>query len=500
MALNRKTGRMRGNPCPAFCFLEGILAVFKVEYQTPRPRIEIILPPYDGSIAVWLTPADPGITSDRRHIVSNNLLSYSFSEAVDDLMGDFSFSVENEMVAHSKKSLFDMIPIRSVINIYEGDQEKPVFRGIIRKRRIGATMTSSGVKKSVIFSGKSVISCITEFMVPLDQRIPGVSGSIEKTKTLQSELGQDEMTIKSFMEKIWEFFRQVSDEVSQSSGFVNGRLLDIIKKYIGEDFILVTGKETNLQYPVATMFYNQTNNYITDVWSNILPKPVYELFTRFDEANNKPVIVVRQVPYGDPDNGNDDWLKLEPLYPIEPVMLAGYDLEQSDEEVYTAFNSYVIGSPKSKEFYQVVSERVDPDMGIDKEKSAVYGFRLLSVSFVGFDRMQNENADKIKDELTKTLKKLNERVKYWYSRLDEMYSGTITLITNFKDISKNPKAGCRVSFLGGQFYIEKSTHSWNYGGTPLNILTVSRGMVYNANGKIDKGMPNIGKLYGELDE
>jgi hypothetical protein len=305
------------------------------------------------------------------------------------------------------------------------------------------------------------------------------------------------MTIKEFMKETWEFFKQVSDEVSRSSGFVNGRLLDIIKKYIGEDFILETGKETRLQYPVATMFYNQTNNYITDVWGNILPKPVYELFARFDMEKNKPVIVARQVPYGDPDNGNKDWLDLEP-YDIDPVSLVGYDLEQSDEEVYTAFNSYVIGSPKSKEFYQVVSDRIDPDIGIDKDKSAVYGFRLLSVSFVGFDRMQNEEAEKRKNKLTEALKKLNERIKYWYSRIDEMYSGTITLVTDFKDISLNPKAGCRVSFLDGQFYVEKSSHSWNYGGAPLNILTVSRGMVYDENGKIDKEIPNIGRLYGEL--
>jgi hypothetical protein len=81
-----------------------------------------------------------------------------------------------------------------------------------------------------------------------------------------------------------------------------------------------------------------------------------------------------------------------------------------------------------------------------------------------------------------------------------MYSGTITLITNFKDLSKNPKAGYRVSFLGGQFYVEKSVHSWNYGGTPLNILTVSRGMIYNDKGKIREKISEIGKLYGELGE
>jgi hypothetical protein len=482
-----------------FAFPEGKMG-FTVAYQEPRPRIKIIPPPHDGSIAVWLTPHDTGISSDRRHIFSHNLLSYSFSEAVDDLAGSFSFSVENEML--ERRSLFDLVPLRSIVNIYEGDEETPSFRGIIRKRRIGATMTANGVRKSVIFSGKSIISCITEFMVPLDIRIPGVSNSTARTRELQSQLGQSDLTIKSFMEKTWEFFRMVSDDVSKSSKFTNGRLLELIdnEEHIGKDFIKVTGKETNLQYPVATMFYNQANNYITDVWHNILPKPAYELFACFDAEEdkpvNKPVIVARQTPFGDPDNGNDDWIKLK-LYPIDTVALVGYDLEQSDEEVYTAFNSYVIGSPKAKEFYQVVTEKVDTNIKINEDKSAIYGFKLLSVSFTGFDRMKNETAKAEGEILGDALDKLNLKTKYWYDRLDEMYSGTITLIVNFNDRSKNPRAGHRVSFLGGQFYVEKSEHSWNYGKTPINRLTVSRGMIYGPDGSIKDEIPDIGKLYGE---
>jgi hypothetical protein len=310
------------------------------------------------------------------------------------------------------------------------------------------------------------------------------------------------------MKTTWEYFRKVSDEVSGGSRISNGRLLQIIdnKDYIGEDFIDATGRETSLQYPVATMFYNQENNYITDVWRNILPKPVYELFTRFDDEKKKPVIVARQVPYGDPDNGNQDWAALK-LYPIDPVMLVGYDLDQSDEEVYTVFNAYIIGSPKSPEFYQATTNAIDTSIKTNADKCAIYGFKLLTVSFRGFDRMQNETAEKRKNELNEALLKLNIRTDYWFSRLDEMYSGTITLITNFKakedrrgKIRVNPQAGCRLSFLGGQFYIEKSEHSWSYGGTPLNRLTVSRGMIYDSSdGRIKDEIPNIGKLYGEQE-
>jgi hypothetical protein len=470
------------------------MAGFKVESQFPQPWIKITKP--DNAI-VELKPNYAGTSAGGNSIISQNLLSYTFSEAVDDLMGSFSFSVENEMISGLNKSLFDLIPLRGVIDIYEGGQETPVFRGIIRRRHNGITMTASGPRKSTVFSGKSIISCITEFMVPLDPRLPHVSSAIEKTKTLQSQLGKNDMTIKSFMETTWDYFKQVSEEVSKDSELVNKGLLKMIDNHIGGDFIQTSGSETHLKYPVATMFYSQNNNYITDVWHNILPKPVYELFARFD--GTEPVIVARQVPFGDPDNGNDDWQELEPLYPIEPVMLVGYDLAQSDEEVYTAFNAYVIGSPNSREFYQVVSDRVDSNLEIDKDKSAIYGFKQLTVSFTGFDRMTNDDkADERQNELSDALKKLNARTKYWFSRMDEMYSGTITLTTNFKDIAKNPKAGYRVNFLGGQFYVEKSEHSWNYGKTPLNRLTVSRGMIYSDKGKIEKKIPEIGKLYGEL--
>jgi hypothetical protein len=479
-------------------------ADFQVTYQRPRPKIAVITP--EGSIV--FAPDYAGISGDAKYIISTNLLSYTFSEGVDDLAGSFTFSVENEMIKKTSesegKSLFDLIPLRSIVNIYEDDEDYPVFRGIIRKRHNGAAMTAQGVKKSTIFSGKSIISCVTDFMVSLDIRIPNVSDATAMTKTLQSDLGEENMPVESFMKKTWDYFRQVSDNVAKSSGLVNGRLLDIIdnKEYIGEDFIKVTGSETSLQYPVATMFYNQNNNYITDVWRNILPKPAYELFTRFDEEKKGPVIMARQTPFGNPDSGGD-WLNLKP-YTIDAASLTGYELEQSDEEVYTAFASYVIGSPKAKEFYQITSQ-TDDTMQVNADKSAIYGFKLLSVSFLGFDRMSNgDDPTQRSNKLTTALEKLNKKTEYWFSRIDEMYSGTITLVTSFKKVEKegekvsiNPRVGSRALFLGGQFYIEKTEHSWNYGRTPTNRLTVSRGMVYDADGKITEAIPDIGKLYGE---
>jgi hypothetical protein len=91
---------------------------------------------------------------------------------------------------------------------------------------------------------------------------------------------------------------------------------------------------------------------------------------------------------------------------------------------------------------------------------------------------------------------------YWYSRLDEMYSGSITLITDFNEPKNNPRAGCRAGFMGGEFYINQANHSWNFGGTPTIKLTVSRGMIYD-NGKMKAGkegvIKNVGGRFSELE-
>jgi hypothetical protein len=310
------------------------------------------------------------------------------------------------------------------------------------------------------------------------------------------------------MKKTWEHFKEVSNTISENAGaeISNGKILDDIidnEEIIGADFIRIAGKDAKIQYPIGTPFYNQSNNYITDVWRNILPSPVYEIFTRFEELEGKPKIIARQVPFGDPASGYQDWLDLD-MYEISPTSLIGYDLDQSDEEVSTVFNSYVMGSPRSKEFYMAQKE-ADETIQYDAAKCATYGYKLLTASFLGYDRSITEETTK--EEIAEFLTTLNKKLKYWFSRLDEMYSGTITLITNFKKEkqeggalrSTNPKAGCRLNFLGGQFYITKAEHSWNYGGTPVTRLTVSRGMVYDEQtGEMKKEIPNIGKSYGEL--
>jgi hypothetical protein len=212
--------------------------------------------------------------------------------------------------------------------------------------------------------------------------------------------------------------------------------------------------------------------------------------------------MVRQVPYGDPDNGNDDWKKLD-IYLISPISLTAYDLDQSDEEIYTFFASYLIGSAMSREFYLAVNQTSNDEfVKKNADKAAVYGFRPLEITFVGYDRGGNTK-NKAIGGLTDYIGKMNERASYWYSRLDDMYSGSVTICTDFNEPATNPRVGCRAKFLGGEFYINKADHAWNYGGTPTIKLALSRGMMYDEKGKMRAAgegiIKNVGRRFRELE-
>ncbi len=90
--------------------------IAEVIYQRPRPRIEILTPPY-GRVTMELNPSNSAIGVTEAGL-SQNLLSYTFSEGVDDLEGSFSFAIEDEPIGKDM-TFFDLIPLRSVIKIYE---------------------------------------------------------------------------------------------------------------------------------------------------------------------------------------------------------------------------------------------------------------------------------------------------------------------------------------------------------------------------------------------
>jgi hypothetical protein len=475
-------------------------AWLKVKHQSPAPKIEVYKP--NESKAYLTFAAEQKVAGH-----SQKLLNYSFSGGVDDLLGAFSFAIEDEEKGVEKKTVFDAIPERSVIKIYEADKEKPVFVGIVKHRRIKSSMTAQGPRRSIVISGKSIISVLAEYMVSLDFKIMNVKFAENATRELTSALNKKQeengnsLSIQDFMTITWNFFWETGTG-KKATAIASAKAGEIIDKHIGSiENCITTGAVKNIHYPIANAPFNQGNNVISELWRNILPQPVYEIFAYCDRENGKPKIMSREVPFGFKDTGNQDWKSLD-MYEIDPLDLIDYDLSRSDEEVYTAFFAYLIGSAFSRE-YNIAKgmDKQDSLMIKDEEKMDLYGYRPLEVSFRGYDTQGTET-----DDLTEIFKQLNEKTKYWYGRLDDMYSGTITLATDFelsKDGDRNPRYGCRAKFLGGEFYITSAEHHWQYGGTPTVTLTVTRGMKYDAQGYMEPGgegvLSDIGKQFKEME-
>ena len=429
------------------------------------------------------------------------LQGYNFTESVDSMEGSFSFTTENGELGG--RSVYDLIPLRSVVRIFEGG-EHPEFIGIIRSRRLSKKMTSQGIKRMITFSGKSIISCVAEFMVSLDVRIYRAVSAYDLQNELVSRISTTN-SIADFIKVTWDFFKRVSLMLNENlnGGITNTAIMETIYRFLGDidNFVDVTGSQQSLQYNISTVFFNEQNNHIADVWRNILPSDVYEMFSYCDR-NGNPKIKVRMVPFGDPSNAHNDWKNLD-LYAISPISLIAFDLDQNDENVYTAFASYIIGSANSREFYQAIHQRTNDDrVRYNAEKVAIYGFRPLQISFLGYDRSGNVERRDVEDT-SEAIKRLNELAAYWYGRNDEMYSGSITICTDFKQPRTNPRVGCRVKFIGGEFYINKTEHTWTYGSTPTIKLSVSRGMVYDENGIMRTGrygvISDVGRRYKELE-
>jgi hypothetical protein len=467
-----------------------------VESQSPGPKLEIFTSGDQNN-------PDFTYTAELKEGAYSKFLGYNFIESTDSLEGSFSFTIENEEIDADRQTVFDLIPNRSVIKIYEGDLKRAAFVGIVRSRELGAAMTGQGVKRTITFSGKSIISCIAEYTISLNIKIQGVADAVSRNHHLTDQLARDGVTMKDFMKETWDYFMKIANDVSkEQNGIATTALTDVINKYIGDSdkFIRVLGKEQELRYNVACVFFRAATNTITDVWKNILPENVYELFSRCDDG--EPKIIARQVPFGDPDNGNNDWGEL-PIYLISPISLTGYKLKMSDEEVYTAFASYIIGSPKSRDFYMAERQTAGKDSTVAySQKCSIHGFKPLEIDFNGYDRAGNTRNAKL-NETINAVQTLNKRAAYWYSRLDDMYSGSITIITDFNEPHTNPRAGCRAKFIGAEFYIKSGEHSWTYGGTPTIRLSVSRGMIYDNQGKMKPGeegvIKNLGRRFRELE-
>ena len=203
---------------------------------------------------------------------------------------------------------------------------------------------------------------------------------------------------------------------------------------------------------------------------------------------NKPKLGVRKVPFDNPES----------KYKIKPVYLTDFTLTRSCEEVYTAFMPYIEGSSMSADFYMnLTAAESGKENGYNaalsnQEKVSIYGYQLLTCSFVGYNQNPKTGEEGIDNDL---MKDLTERLNKWFGNLDDMYNGDFTMVNITKE--KVAKIGDWIGFADGLFYINSANHTWNFGDNPMINYQVSRGGKW-VNGEF-KPLDNLSVVYREFD-
>lgn len=463
--------------------------------QAPFPELKIYKYNSKAKTVEWL------LTLSNRKEAENHscLLSYSFSEDIDDLTGQFNFSI-----AGGNNTVFDKIEPLNIVEIYEGNKQ-PLFVGVISTKSLSCSMGNSGIRRNIQFSGKSITSLIADFQLILDSRFLANNIRTKDAKRVNNDItlelnkmGAGGLSIQEFLEKTWSLYLEYTgiNKPAQDGGPAQGKaglsnitVYNIITHFMGTSFFEV-GKAETIPMPIANTFFNQSVNTVLQIWRCILAPPVYEIFSRVN-VNGKPRVVVRETPFD-----SSAWLGL-PIKTIDIGLLTDYTLHLSNNEIYTVYLAYLEGSQLNPDQYIIIdaedaSKQGESIMALDQDKFNKYGLKMCQVNFRGYTIIDKEKDNSV----ARTMSKYSKRLKKWFSPLDKMYMGSITIINNFSEKDKI-RCGERVKFLGGEFYVKRVEHRWNYGDSPTISLQITRGGVYK-NGVFSSALKNLGVTGVEL--
>jgi hypothetical protein len=454
-----------------------------VSYQSPRPEVKVYHPDKDK----------PYLEFDTLH--RTVLQGYSFGTSINDEKGRFSltFYPDDERLQFREDAIFDQIHPMDIVEIYESqnhfiqkssiyhlgdsyDKVLPTFTGVIREKKFATQKTDNRVSRKIVVTGHSIAGLVHEFKISLDTTAFSLTKQTINSEVVRRELTNKFMTndnkpleVGYVVKEIWKSFLNLSSE--NTNKISTPKIAEYIGKWIGNEDALFNVDDSVFHYPLAVIFNGESTQTFYDIISSLIPKPMYEVFPFTDRRSGKMRLKIREVPFDD-----GVWKKLIRTE-IDAKLVKSFDVKQSDSEVYTVFYSYLRGSAlqEDRAIRIAVQESAGvPEIKTNTEKYGKYGYRPLFITFNGYGIADGTEDTKTGDRL----KALNERLENWYSNKELMYSGSISMET---DLSKYmPQAGEKISFLGGEFYVVDSEHTWNYGSAPETKISIDRGGDYSS--------------------
>lgn len=411
---------------------------------------------------------------------SLDMLGYSFEESIADVDSDFTITLLPSVDGNGETWVDKILPMDLVF--YE-EFEKARFCGVVSSVRYMAQMGDSGPMRSVVVQGKGFGKLLSDFQLVMDYHLwLGGPDAETASKKLNLEIEAAGRKLKNILVAIYTNFMLLS--TLPSSGAANVGIKAVLDHYI--DMSSRISDSLEAWYTMAISLYQPGVNDIWTILKTVIPAPLYELFGRWNSDTQKFELVARLAPFD-----AEDWNNLECVQ-MNPDILTSYSVGRDNAEVRTFFFASSPWSVSREEALTV--DYYKHSRKINEEKWPMYGYRPLEMMF----RFIKRDPD-TQQNIESVLEKAASTMYNWYGKNDELMSGQCEIISaDDQTIMKYPSIGSKLSFLGGEWYIERTSHTWTYGKSPKTTLWITRGYVYD-HGAMVGMIPSIGKRLKELE-
>jgi hypothetical protein len=455
---------------------------FEIEIRRPN----YTLPSYQDELVVCFGPVEG-------EGKSTACIGYDFNESLSSISTSFSLSLTLER-DENRFTWYDKIHVRDLIFIKEHGKTR--FAGFVQSRRYSARMGDKGPQRTISINGTSIGGLLESFSIIMDIHILSASKTAEAASSrfmaaLASKIEVDQ-TMSELIKTVYKSFMDMVDQIGESPGIGVRKILD--------KFFDIGGKfspNIKAKYPYVLSLYQTGENSVWDIISQIITPPFHEIYGLWNYSTgiNRYELIIRPTPFD-----AVDWAKL-PISripeDIPAVFLKDYDIGDSDNDTKTLYGCFLPGSAYSRE-KALTLDNFAYTLKFDKEKWPYYGYRPLFTELRFFNRMAGDTGSF--PDVASMVATLSKQLYDWFRNNSGFLTGTVTIENvETEDYPHYPQVGERFGLLGGEFYIETSQHSWNYGGEMTTSLGLSRGFLYSDSGSQKGPIDKIGQKVGFLE-
>ena len=395
-----------------------------------------------------------------RHNAYNDLIEYSYSNDIGDPSGQFSltFVPSVDSVGRGWKEKLNKMDI-----VVIQEFEKSRFVGVILDVRYSMEISSGKPKRTVSVTGLSFGGMIRGYNLSMNVYL--WYGNGQTAESLNTDLVQalnskvnETQDLNKILSVITEKFFSVVFGSQELKGF-----LFWVNKFVKFDTATLES-----YYPrIFSVFEVQSNN-LWDIYRKVLTSPIYEIFGKFNPVDDSYVITCRETPFD-----YDDWNAL-PIKKIDPLHLVSHSFSKGSDPVYTHYYSTMPNAEFSENENNARADLQNVSQ-FDYPRLWVYGYNQLQAMFTFYNVDRGNDIDFSSEQF---LKDNSVRMYNWFNHNDEFESGEIVLMNVPDENNDMIDVGERISFIGGEFYMEKYTRSMSYPSSMKTTLKVTRGYEY----------------------